>query len=396
MARRTNLTSFTQLDLVKQIEVGNLMALLALHRQYFEDRGFLFPQVVHQEPDYRRLALILLASDEDTPPDLIEALHVIGNVGTAERLDDLLQIAFLNGVETGDAGITPIDLAVRLWLRVPRAVEKLERDELFEKKLKFEHFPAREDSAAVAVEDLPGDLTPIEAEIDAWLQEHKRGPGCNIDRVVSGAEVRFLIDHGLPCKRERNRKGRESSCLYYRPERSDIVVYDAAANELRMHTSTIGEMRLYVATFGRHLFADEHRFTFSRKYTLEPLKRRGRDALNCRGVDGLDSIKLREVQWAWDGAFQHVEIHRGSDLFFAFTLREMSIPVEPVLKKAVFEVRLTGVEKPRSAWIRPPNTAAFGRGEESALIEQWLRGQGFILVGTKVADEEVDTVVAGV
>lgn len=113
------------------------------------------------------MALILLASDEDTPPDLIEALHVIGNVGTVERLDDLLQIAFLNGVETGEAGITPIDLAVRLWLRVPRAVEKLERDELFEKKLKFEHFPGREDSAAVAVEDLPSDLKPIEAEIDA-------------------------------------------------------------------------------------------------------------------------------------------------------------------------------------------------------------------------------------
>ena len=97
----------------------------------------------------------------------------------------------------------------------------------------------------------------------------------------------------------------------------------------------------------------------------------------------------------WDGAFQHVEIHRGSDLLLAFTMREMSIPMGPTLKKAVFEVRLTGVDKPRIAWVRPPSTAAFGRGEEAALIEQWLRRQGFILVGSKAADEEADTVMAG-
>ena len=72
----------------------------------------------------------------------------------------------------------------------------------------------------------------------------------------------------------------------------------------------------------------------------------------------------------------------------------MAIPQEALISKAVFEVRLTGMEKPQSVSIKPPNTATFGHGEEAALIEQWLREQGFILLGTRAEDEKADPVMA--
>lgn len=68
---------------------------------------------------------------------MVEALHVIGNMGIEERIHDLLEIALLNRVDTGDGGITLLNLAVRIWLKAPRALEKRERDGLFQKKLKF-------------------------------------------------------------------------------------------------------------------------------------------------------------------------------------------------------------------------------------------------------------------
>jgi hypothetical protein len=395
MARNLNLKGFAAPNVLGKIETGHLLELLAPHRGYFEARGFNLPESSAEPFNYRQLSLVLLASDEETPPELVEALHVIGNVGTAARMDDLLQIALQNGVDAGGDDLTPIDLAVRLWLRVPKALEKLERDERFEKKLKFEHFPARKDAPLIAAEDLPTHVAPIEADIELWLQDHQRGLGCNIDRVISGAEIRFLIDHGLPWKRERCRQGRESSRLQYRPEASDLVICDTAANELRVHTSTIGEMRLYVDSFGRHLFGDEHHFTFDSKYTLDPLKQRGREALFCQGVAGLERIKLRELQWDWNDAVPEVEIHRGADLFPALELHRKSIPHNAVLLKAIFEVHLTGIEKPRIVWIRPPSTAGYGRGEEAALIELWFRYQGFILLGAMVSDEKTDTIVAG-
>lgn len=395
MPRRLNLQGFARPDILRRIEAGNMLELLAPYREYFADRGVPLAERP-KEVDYRKLAVILLASDEETPPHLVEALHVIGNTGVEERIDELLQTAASHGVDTGDGGITPIDLAVRIWLKAPQALEKLEREAHSHRKLKFEHFPARDPAAPMLLEQLPEDLSPLEADLDGWFQEHKRGTGCIIDRLVCGTEVRFIIDHGLPCKRERNRKGRESSPLYYRPETSDLVVCDAVANELRVHASTLGEMRLYVAAFGRHLFGDENHFTFATKYTLEPLQLRGRDALNCRNIYGLETIRLREIQWAWDGAFQHVETHRAADLFLAFAVRDLAIPREATITKAVFEVRLTGIEKPRKLSIRPPNTASFERGEEAALIEQWLRDQEFILVGAKAGNEEADAVMADV
>ncbi len=394
MGHMPNLKGFAAPDVLGRIEAGRLRELLAPHREYLDAYGFTLPSMDEESLDLRRLSVVLLASDEQTPPDLVEAIHVIGNVGTNARFDDLLEIAAQNGVNADGNAITPIDLAVRLWLQVPKALERLERDGLFEKKLKFEHFPARKGAPRTAAEDLPADVAAIEAVIEAWLDAHARGPGCTIERVVSGAEIRFLIDHGLPCKRERCRQGRESSRLLYRPERSDLVICDTATNELRVHTSTIGEMRMYVAIFGKHLFGDADHFTFSSKYTLDPLQRRGREALHCRGVEGLDRILLRELQWAWNGVAPQVEIQRGPDLFRAFEERPKTIPADAMLRKAIFEIHLTGIKKPRIAWVRPPSTASYGRGEESPLVEQWFRFQGFVLLGARTADEKADTVVA--
>lgn len=396
MARRPSLKSFAAPDVLRKIEPGNLLELFSPYRDYFSDRGFPLPESPVEELNYRQLAVVLLAADEETPPELMEALHVIGNTGIDERIDDLLRLAFLNGVDAGAADITPIDLAIRIWLKAPKVLEKIERDDLFQKKLKFEHFVSQAPGNAIPADELSSELAEMAAELGEWFEKNKRGPGCNIDRVVSGEEVRFLIDHGLPCKRERNRKGRESSPLYFRSEKTDIVVYDSAADELRVHASTLGEMRQYVAAFGKHLFGDANRFSFKAKYTLAPLQLRGRESLTCRNIEGLESIRLREIHWAWDGAFKHVETHRASDLFMAFAVRQVAIPKEPKIIKAVFEVKLTGLEKPRSATIKPPAAASFGRGEEAALIEQWLREQKFVVVGAAVRDEETDPVVVGV
>ncbi len=396
MAQRPNLKSFARPDILKKMDVANLVELLTLYRDYFEALGCPLPPVEGGEPDYRKLSLVLLSSDEETPAELIEALYVIADLGIEERFDDLLEIAVLNGIDTGDAGITPIDLALRLWLKVPQALERLVRDELFQKRLKFEHFLAQADVTVIPVRDLPVDVSALEAELDSWYQEHGRGPGCTISRADSETEARFLIEHGRPCKRERNRKGRESSLLYYRPEKIDIVVYDEAANEFRVHADGIREMRMYLRAFGKHLFGREDQFTYREKYTLEPLKLRGRDALNCHAIEGLEVIRLREIQYAWDGAFKEVEVHRASDLFLAFALRNVAIPQEAFVRKAVFDVKLTGIKKPEKVTITLPSTATLGHGPAAALIEQLLREQGFILLGVRADDEEAEPVMAGV
>lgn len=387
---------FTRPDVLKAIEIAGLLKLLRPHAEYLEKRGFQFPAGPREEPDYRKLALILVNSDGDTPPDLLESLHVIGNAGVEERVDQLLELARLHNVGTGGERIAPIDLAIRIWVKAPRELAKFEPDEFLQKRFKFECVPAARAAAGHIPPKKKGDFAELEARLDDWFREHKRGIGSVVECADSGAELRFLVDHGLTCKRDRDRKGRQSSPLYFRPEKTDLVVFDMARHELRVHASTVGEIRLYVTEFGRHLFNDPNYFEFKPKYTLAPLVKRGRKALICKGIAGMKAVRLREIHWIWQGAFGHAVTHRASDLFLAFAVQNMEIPKDAILKKAVFDVELSDVDKPRSISIRPPRTATYGRGEEAALVERWLRKQGFIFLGEKADDEEADPVVASI
>jgi hypothetical protein len=50
-------------------------------------------------------------------------------------------------------------------------------------------------------------------------------------------------------------------------------------------------------------------------------------------------------------------------------------------------VKLAGETNPRPVLIQPPNIAEYGRGEEAAIIELWLRSRNFVRVES-VADDE--------
>jgi hypothetical protein len=384
---------FTHADILSTIEFDSLMELLHPHESYLKSRGFASPGRGLATADYPKLALILVNSDGETPPDLLEALHVIGNVGVPERVDQLLELARSHGVETNDR-VTAIDLAIRVWFKAPMELVKMARDEFLQKAFKFEYFPAAETTNGEIKPEKKTDFSKLEKRLDDWFFEHKRGIGSEVQCADSGTELRFLVDHGLTCKRDRDRKGRRSSPLYFRPEKMDIVVLDLVEHELRVHASTVGEVELYVTEFGRHLFGNPDYFTFKKKYTLEPLRTHGRKALTCKGIEGMKSVRLRAINWTWENAIGHKVNHRASDLFLAFAVQATEIPPDAILKKAIFEVEFSGVEKPHKFSVWPPKSSGHGWGEEAALIEKWLRRQGFILLGKKTTGEKADPVVA--
>ena len=90
---RFNPKSFAQPDLLKKIHVRNLLELLSPHQAFLEAMGLLFPTDGNEGFDYLKLAGILAQPDEAMDSSLVEALHVIGNLGTDESFDELLEIA---------------------------------------------------------------------------------------------------------------------------------------------------------------------------------------------------------------------------------------------------------------------------------------------------------------
>ncbi len=391
---RFNPKSFPQPDLLKTIQPGKLIRLLEPCRQFLEERGLLLPLGPDPEIDYMQLSLILAQPDEFMPPQIIEGLHVISNLGTDANFDQLFEIARRNFIEI-DAESTATDLAASIWLEAPDMLVLKEREIGTYRRRKFESFCARDPEDVRRPQDLPQDFSELEADLEGWFMAKKRGVGCRVLRTDFPEEVRFLVQHGQLCKREPSRKGRESTCTFFRPEKTDIVVYDYAYNELKISTSTIGEVRLYLEKFGKHVFGDPDKFLYSKKYTLSPLLQIGAPALRCRDVGGMEWVRLTELNYTWSDSPDSSHRWKSSDVFSLLARRGREIDQDADLINARFAVKLAGATSPRPLLVRPPNIAEYGRGEEASVIENWLRVRGFVRDETGGEDEAAQPLVAG-
>ena len=390
---RFNPKSFAQSDLLKTIEPLNLIRLLEPCRAFLETRGLSLPRENGSEIDYLKLIGILAVPDEFMDSHVIEGLHVIGTLGADENFDDLLDIARRNFIDV-NLEATAADLAARIWLEAPQTLEMKDREAGSRHRRKFESFRARDRENVLPLEQLPIQFDALEEDLERWFIARKRGVGCRVIRIDLLNEVRFLVQHGDPFKRQPSRKGAQSTCTYFRPEKTDLVIYDLVNNELRINTRTLGELRLYREMFGKHLFGDPEKFVYAQKYTLLPLKKLGAAALYCRDVGGIERVCLKEIEYAWPDAIDHIERHKAEDMFEALRRRKRGIEIDAEIRHAVFGVKLAGEKTPRPVLIKPRNIAEYGRGEEAAIIEEWLRAREFVLVGSADAYEEVDSFMA--
>lgn len=390
---RLNLRSFAQPDLLKGLQAANLLNLLEPYRMFFEMKGLEIPTNLTDPIDVRSLAAVLAQPDEDMPGELVEALHLISSLGSEERFDDLLVLADANEIEV-DSEVTPLDLATQVWLKNPEALERKEQERSFEKRRTFESFMAVDPDTAVEVDQLPADLTPLEQSLEAYFSAKKRGVGCRITRMDGPGEARFLVEHGQPCKREPSRKGRRSTTTFFRPEKTDIVIYDAVHNELRINAASLPDMREYRKLFSLHLFGSEDCFVLSDKYTLTPLQTDGIDALNCRDIPGMERVDLCEIEYAWPGPFQHRETIRSANLFSSLAVLNREIERDALIVKAVFKIKWEGQRKLQTVTIKAGNKSGYTRGEESMIVEDWLRARGFIVTRERIEDEALEADLA--
>jgi hypothetical protein len=385
--------SFAQPDLLKTIQPSNLIRLLEPCRGFLEARGLILPQNDTADIDYLQLAGILAQPDEWMDSNVVEGLHVIGNLGTDSNFDELLDIARRNFIDV-DLESTAADLAARIWSEFPQALALKEREVGTHRRRRFESFRARDLREVVAPRDLPFDFIALEADLEAWYMAKNRGIGCRVLRIDQPDEVRFLVQHGQLCRREPSRKGAQSTCTFFRPERTDLVVYDPVTNELRISTGSIGELRLYREKIGKHVFGDPEKFAYAEKYTLTPLQTDGAKSLQCRDIGGLEWARLTEVEFDSGASLSLVKRLKASDLFPAMELDGTSIPPHAIQLHARFVLKLAGETTPRPVFIQPPNIAEYGRGEEAPLIERWLIARRFVLVGREADDENPGKLLA--
>jgi hypothetical protein len=175
-------------------------------------------------------------------------------------------------------------------------------------------------------------------------------------------------------------KDGESTVVFYRPQAEDVVVYDVARDELRIHACNLREIRVLKRAFGACLFGDAEYFRGEAKYTLQPLLTQGAVSLACADVKGMRAVTLVQVQFQIRNSRKTFTTCRSPDAFRARERKDQIWPTDGIIKQASFMLWFQGVKKPRRLTLTPPNKLALSRDADATLANRWLQARNFIEV----------------
>jgi hypothetical protein len=390
------LRRFSCPETLKAIETKRLLAFLKPHRRFLLSRGVTLPQsATNGELDYEELARVFMTPDGKTPKELIDALYFVDEMATPEGMDALLAEAKQQKLKLAPGSDhSPADIAVQIWLLNSDMLERKHAEHYLVKVRSFESYQMDRFRRPAFKRPTDKQLNALASDLDDWFEEKKRGRGSRIIMCEKDDGVWFLVRHGDPYKREESIDGGTASSVYFRPVKPDVLVYSPQIGELRINARSKGEKELYRTKFGKHLFGDEDIFPGTEKYTLDPLRELGEDALALGDIDGIEWIKLREVQFFFAGNPWEVVTRKSDDVFALFKSRNKSFPEGGRIIRATFQVKFADAKTPRSVVIKPSNIAQFTRDDDSVLVEQWLEARGFIIKGEEQESDQPQTVLA--
>ncbi len=391
------LRRFSCPETLRAVAPANLMAFLKPYRPFFTSRGVSLPGPGSgEELDYDGLVTIFMTPDTKTPKELIDALYFVDEMATPEGMDALLAEAKQQKLRLAcGSDHSPADIAVQIWLLNKDILERKHAEHYLAKVRSYESYQTDQNPIPQFRRPSAKQLENLEQALDAWFEQKKRGRGTRVFMFEKEDSIWFLVRHGEPFKREESLEGVEASSVCYRPLKYDVLVYQPAIGELRINARSKGEKQLYRTQFGKQVFGSEEFFPGTEKYTLEPLREFGPAALNCVDIDGIDWIKLKEVQFFYPGTPWEIVIRKSEDVFAALEARGRDFPEGGRIIRASFQVKFSDCKTPRTVVIRPSNIAQFTRDDDAIYVEAWLEARGFIIKKEVEQGEQVDAAMAG-
>lgn len=381
---------FANVGTLKKVHIDYLMNLLEeAGGDYVRSRIDLVRD--ENEFDYDDLSYLLLTPQDGFPVELADALHHINEMATLEGMDKLLEVVEENGLDLEiDDEPTPADVALQVWILDREILEEAHAEMHLTVK-------ARSFECSLGKIQAPTTFTPpttavrraLETALDNWFVEKKRGRHSRVFVFPKDDDkVWFLVRHGEPMDRRGIIQDGQSTISFVRPEKYDVVIYDAGRDEIRINAVSQGEKALYLLEFGRHLFGDKDYFEKNGKYTLEPLRELGEESLACDDIPGMEWVRLKEVHYYRGGSEKEIEVRKAQDYFAALAKRNQAIPDQVPIFRAKFEVKFSNGKNSRTVALTTPNRAQYTRDEDSVAVELWLERRGFSLNGSADAADD--------
>lgn len=382
---------FIRPDGLKRIANVHLIALLEPWRAYFSWRGLAFPTSADEEFPHEELAKILLTYDPEMPIELMNGLYYIDEAASNETLDDLLDRAHEEGIAIASHGkSTPADVAVQIYLARPALLEERAVRAMAFDKTAFAYFPGRVGEGR----DLPDVTEPhlkrIADLMDPWFESKQRGRGARIFVYHRDDKFWLVVRHGMPMVREgKHEEDGEAGVAFYRPQKHDVMIYDAATDLLGINAGSKGENDLYRHTLGEVVFGSRTYFGDGDVFTLAPIRRDGPAIQECDDIEGIKRVRLLEVVRVIVGEVVMIDIKRSKDLFRAFGGNWSNVLGPGRITSAKLGFVFEGSNRERKVHLRL-DSARYDRDDDAELVETWLRSRGFFAIDrlTDVIDED--------
>ncbi len=372
-------------QILEHVDPNILCRFLQRYAKYFAEQKALPPSA--DKIDYDRLSLIIASPGEQMPGHLMADLFYWDEVAGMGRIEDLNEIAAKHEISYDDT-VTIEEAALLVRMGAPEALENLHASYhahgLLRKKKRFLSYFA-------TVLDLPPWRRPnrkvldgLAQDMDMWYDGQKKGRGTRISVIEKNDAAWLIVRHGGTFRRENALENGEPRIVFYRPEAYDLLIYYHREGELAIYNAgnSVKERRAYCTYLGKNLFGNPEFFQRedAKKYTLEPLRKKGRAAMDCGDIPGLESARLTYLKYQFDGNNNHSVMHKAEDIFAGLDDLGEEIPEEADL--VCMGVKLTpkgGLGKERNVRLYAPNISIYDHESDAEIAHRFLVSQEFIL-----------------
>lgn len=371
---------FTNAKLLRQIDFELLLQFLSPFQEYLRSKhGFRWTDNFLMFP-YQDLMRILADPDDDIPEALLTGLFFVDELSTPKGIDALIgRLKRENRFPNNN--LSQVDLVLHAWLVHPEIIESLHAEQHMLRAKRYETCYCRHS----AWPDLSTEaIVALEDSLNDWFDSLRKGRGVQVMVYRRNGTIWFHLRHGELLKADNALENSGmTKRIVYRPERYDCIGYTPDDCELRIHSETKREKTAYCRLLGKHLFQDENFFAVGEnttRYTLAPLQEKGREALTCSDVEGMERVFLTELQATFAGKRQYREIYKSENCLFDIWDRiESKFPEQPTFIRASFQLCFSGSSRPRNLTVCTPDVTIFDRDQANEPIGNWLKKRGFVV-----------------
>lgn len=355
-------------DFLRKIRAENLRALLRRFGEFFDRIEFIIPEGDFSADDLEKLSGCVVAPPSYTPGPLLDAIEMLEMLTSGNGWTELQMIApdlVRTLTATNDS---PADVAVKVWLLDPRAIERI--------YTKFSIDSGRSMVCYRAPAKTP--ITQATKAICKSIAENLSlhfatlfsTPASQVMSFDEDGGQAFLIRHGDMIKRLGviNDDG-EPDTKALRPLKHDVAFLIPGSWELQVSGRSESIRELYRAVFSRHIFGDSSTLKLANRFTLEPL-RTGRNCLAVGEIAAIEAVALRELHLRRRRSSSQT-IHRADDVFAEIEAHGHGYLGDYELTRARFSIRVKGRRKSLSLSIAPDEDTL--RGDiHDPLATLWL------------------------